>query len=279
MTTSVATAVPAGTYTIDPVHSRFELRGTPPRHRDRPRPLRVLRGSFEIGDDLASAKAYGSVEAASVDTQEPQRDEHLRSADFFDVERFPRIEFASKEIRPLDEDCFEVVGDLTLHGITREVTLSAEITGTELDPYGNERVGLEALGELNRKDYGMTFNQVLGSGNVLVADKVKLSSRSRPSRPSRRTSEAGASCGAPAFAAFLGDRHAAYACPRTIPAASRASDSARKNAHRVELAVLVPGGLPDRLLDLDPAHLADRPQPGEAAPARALDLRSSQRTL
>jgi polyisoprenoid-binding protein YceI len=174
MTTSTATAVPAGTYSIDPVHSRV---GFAVRHLG----IATVRGhfgsfegSFEIGDELDSAKVYGSVEAASVDTQEQQRDDHLRSADFFDVERFPRIEFESKEIRPLGEDSFEIVGDLTMHGVTREISLSAEILGTESDPWGNERVGVEARGELNRKDYGMTFNQMLGSGNVLVSDKVKL---------------------------------------------------------------------------------------------------------
>jgi polyisoprenoid-binding protein YceI len=174
MTTSTATAVPAGTYSIDPVHSRV---GFAVRHLG----IATVRGhfgsfegSFEIGDELDSTKVYGSVEAASVDTQEQQRDDHLRSADFFDVERFPRIEFESKEIRPLGEDSFEIVGDLTMHGVTREISLSAEILGTESDPWGNERVGVEARGELNRKDYGMTFNQVLGSGNVLVSDKVKL---------------------------------------------------------------------------------------------------------
>jgi polyisoprenoid-binding protein YceI len=174
MTTSTATTVPAGTYSIDPVHSRV---GFAVRHLG----IATVRGhfgsfegSFEIGDELDSAKVYGSVEAASVDTQEQQRDDHLRSADFFDVERFPRIEFESKEIRPLGEDSFEIVGDLTMHGVTREISLSAEILGTESDPWGNERVGVEARGELNRKDYGMTFNQVLGSGNVLVSDKVKL---------------------------------------------------------------------------------------------------------
>jgi polyisoprenoid-binding protein YceI len=174
MTTSTATAVPAGTYSIDPVHSRV---GFAVRHLG----IATVRGhfgsfegSFEIGDELESAKVYGSVEAASVDTQEQQRDDHLRSADFFDVERFPRIEFESKEIRRLDEESFEIVGDLTMHGVTREISLSADILGTESDPWGNERVGVEARGELNRKDYGMTFNQVLGSGNVLVSDKVKL---------------------------------------------------------------------------------------------------------
>ena len=174
MTTSTATAVPAGTYSIDPVHSRV---GFAVRHLG----IATVRGHFgsfegslEGGDELDPAKVYGSVEAASVDTQEQQRDDHLRSADFFDVERFPRIEFESKEIRPLGEDSFEIVGDLTMHGVTRETSPSAEILGTESDPWGNERVGVEARGELNRKDYGMTFNQVLGSGNVLVSDKVKL---------------------------------------------------------------------------------------------------------
>jgi polyisoprenoid-binding protein YceI len=175
MSTSTATAVPAGTYNVDPVHSRVEFAV---RHLG----IATVRGhfasfsgTFEVADDLASAKVYGSVETASVDTQEQQRDDHLRSPDFFDVERFPRIEFVSTEIRRLDENRFEIVGELTLHGVTRELTLTAELLGTEQDPWGNERIGLEVRGELNRKDYGMTFNQVLGSGNVLVSDKVKLS--------------------------------------------------------------------------------------------------------
>ena len=174
MTTSTATAVPAGTYSIDPVTFARRLRGTPPRHRDRPRPLRFLRGQLRDRRRLASARAHGSVEAASVNTQEQPARRSPAPPDFFDAERFPRIEFDSKEIRPLDDERFEIVGDLTLHGVTREITLSAEITGTESDPWGNERVGLEARGELNRKDYGITLNQVLGSGNVLVSDKVKL---------------------------------------------------------------------------------------------------------
>ena len=174
MTTSLATAVPAGTYNIDPAHSRVEFAV---RHLG----IATVRGhfgdfegSFEVGDDLASARAHGSVDAASVNTLEPQRDDHLRSPDFFHVERHERIEFSSKEIRPLGDDRFEIVGDLTLRGVTQEITLDAEITGTESDPWGNDRVGLEARAELSRKDYGLTWNQVLGSGNVLVSDKVKL---------------------------------------------------------------------------------------------------------
>ena len=109
-----------------------------------------------------------------MDTNEPKRDDHLRSADFFDAEVHPRIEFESTAIEEAGEDRFRITGDLTLHGVTRELVLDAEITGAGEDPWGNERVGLEVTGELNRGDYGMTFNQALGGGNVLVSDRVKL---------------------------------------------------------------------------------------------------------
>ena len=171
---TVTTAVPTGTWNVDPSHSRVEfsvkhlgiatVRGA----------FREFGGTLEIGDDITSAKAYGTVSVASVDTNEPQRDEHLRSADFFDAEHYPELTFASKEIRPVDEDVFEIVGDITIRGTTREIVLTAELQGTEQDPWGNERVGLEITGQLKRGDYGMTFNQALGSGNVLVGEKVKL---------------------------------------------------------------------------------------------------------
>ena len=173
MSTATASLVPTGTYTVDPAHSRV---GFAVKHLG----IATVRGTFgsfegrlEIGDDTAIA--FGTVEAASVDTNEAQRDEHLRSPDFFDVERFAQIGFRSTEIRPLDEDTFEVVGELTMHGVTREIALQAEIQGTEIDPWGNERVGLEITGQLNRADFDMKFNQALGSGNMLVSDKVKLS--------------------------------------------------------------------------------------------------------
>lgn len=169
---ATATLIPAGTYTVDPAHSRV---GFSVKHLG----IATVRGEFgafegtlELGED---AVAYGTVQAASVDTNEPQRDEHLRSADFFDVERLPEIAFRSTAIRPLDEERFEVVGDLTMHGITREIVLTAELQGSEIDPWGNERVALEVTGQLNRADFDMKFNQVLGSGNMLVSDKVKLS--------------------------------------------------------------------------------------------------------
>ena len=170
---TTATLIPTGTYTVDPAHSRV---GFSVKHLG----IATVRGGFgtfegglELGED--GAAAYGTVQAASVDTNEPQRDEHLRSGDFFDVERFPEIAFRSTAIRPVDEDTFEIAGELTMHGITREIELAAEIQGSEVDPWGNERVALEVTGQLNRADFDMKFNQVLGSGNMLVSDKVKLS--------------------------------------------------------------------------------------------------------
>ena len=174
MSTATLTLVPTGTWKVDPTHSRVEFQV---KHLG----IATVRGNFakfdgtlEIGEDLASARVYGTAEAASVDTGDDGRDTHLRSADFFDAERHPYITFTSKTITPTGDETFEITGEMTIHGVTRDLTLQAEITGTEEDPWGNERVGLEVTGQLNRGDYDMSFNQALGSGNVVVSDKVKL---------------------------------------------------------------------------------------------------------
>jgi polyisoprenoid-binding protein YceI len=133
-----------------------------------------FEGALEIGDDLASSKATGSVKTASVDTNQDARDEHLRSADFFDAATYPELRFESRSIEQIDTETFRIVGDLTLHGITNEIVLTAEVNGVDVDPYGHERVGLEVTGQLSRGQYDMKFNQALGSGNMLVADRVKL---------------------------------------------------------------------------------------------------------
>jgi polyisoprenoid-binding protein YceI len=134
----------------------------------------AFEGTLELGDDLSSAKVRGTVKAASVDTNEPQRDAHLRSADFFDADAYPELTFKSTRIEPVEDDTFRITGELTMRGVTNELVLIAEINGVDVDPYGNEKIGLEVTGQLSRGDYGMTFNQALGSGNVLVSDKVKL---------------------------------------------------------------------------------------------------------
>jgi polyisoprenoid-binding protein YceI len=175
MSTTVSqTIVPTGTWSVDPAHSKV---GFAVKHMG----IATVRGEFadfegtlEIAEDLSSARAYGTVKAESVDTSESQRDAHLRSPDFFDAERYPELRFESTSIEALDDEEFRITGRLTIHGVTNEIVLHADVQGTDTDPWGNERVGLEVTGQLSRGDYEMKFNQVLGSGNMLVADKVKL---------------------------------------------------------------------------------------------------------
>ena len=175
MTTQTITAVPTGTWNIDPAHSTVEFQV---KHLG----IATVKGYFsdfhgvlEVGGEGIPAKAYGSVKVESVDTREPQRDAHLRSADFFDAETHPELSFASTAIEPVDEDTFKVTGELTIHGVTQTVTFDAELQGVEQDPWGNERFAVEVTGQIKRSDFGMTFNQALGSGNMLVGDKVTMS--------------------------------------------------------------------------------------------------------
>jgi polyisoprenoid-binding protein YceI len=174
MSTTSTPVVPTGTWAVDPAHSKV---GFAVKHMG----IATVRGEFtefqgtlEIGEDLASAKAHGTVKVQSVDTNEQQRDEHLRSPDFFDAEQFPELSFDSTKVEAVDDETFRITGNLTIHGVTNEIVLHAETLGTDVDPWGNERVGLEVTGQLSRGDYGMKFNQALGSGNMLVADKVNL---------------------------------------------------------------------------------------------------------
>jgi polyisoprenoid-binding protein YceI len=174
ISTTSTTIVPTGTWSVDPAHSTV---GFSVKHLG----IATVRGKFEefegtleVGDDLSSARAHGVVHAGSINTNDSGRDEHLRSADFFGVDANPELRFESTAIRPLDEDTFEVDGELSMNGVTKPVTLTAVVQGTETDPWGNERVGLEVIGQLNRGDWNMTFNQALGSGNLLVGEKVKL---------------------------------------------------------------------------------------------------------
>jgi polyisoprenoid-binding protein YceI len=174
MSATTTVLIPTGTWNVDPKHSGIEFRV---KHLG----IATVRGSFrefegtlEVPDDISGARAYGKVNAASINTNEDARDEHLRSADFFDAENYPEITFESTAITPLDEDTFSITGNLTLHGITNEITLTADVNGTEQDPWGNERVGVQAEGTINRSDFDMKFNQALGSGNLVVSDKVNI---------------------------------------------------------------------------------------------------------
>ena len=173
-TTRPCAALAAGTWTIDPAHSYVGFRV---KHLG----LTDVRGRFlEFGGSLAvtargAIHAEGTVTAASVDTGQPQRDDHLRGPEFLDAANHPQISFRSTMFEPLGQATFRVIGDLTIHGVTREVSLDAEISGTEQDLWGQTRVGLAVSGRIDRADYGLDYGPLLESGGVLIGRTITLS--------------------------------------------------------------------------------------------------------
>jgi polyisoprenoid-binding protein YceI len=135
-----------------------------------------LAGGLEVaGDDPTTTKVNVSIDAGSIDTREPKRDAHLRSADFLDVAKFPTITFTSKKVERAGEGRFKIVGDLTIHGVTKEVTLDVEeLTPAVKDLNGNLRVGAHATTHINRKEFGLVWNMALEAGGVLVGDEVNI---------------------------------------------------------------------------------------------------------
>jgi polyisoprenoid-binding protein YceI len=162
-----------GTWQVDPAHSSVGFRVKHLMIATVKGRFTDFAGTFEAREDGA-LEASGTIQAASIDTDEPKRDEHLRSADFFEAARYPEISFVSTEITPTGDTGFHVVGELTIRGITKPVELSGSVEGVGRDPWGNDRVGLELRGEIDRSDFGLTWNQALETGGVLVGDKVKL---------------------------------------------------------------------------------------------------------
>jgi polyisoprenoid-binding protein YceI len=168
------TVVPeAGTYVIDPAHTVVEFMV---RHLG----LAKVRGRFnefegtiEIADDVFRSRVEARIVAASIDTRNQDRDAHLRSADFLDAENHPYIEFHSTEVRREGAD-WMLDGDLTVRGVTRKVTMEVEFEGATKDPWGNLRVGFSAVTEVNREDFGLTWNQALEAGGWLVGKQVKI---------------------------------------------------------------------------------------------------------
>lgn len=162
------------TWNFDPAHSNITFSA---RHMV----MSNVRGSFRDFSveanvdetDITRSTGTVTIQAASLDTGMGDRDKHLRSGDFFDVEHFPQLTFALKRIEKKGGD-YRVVGDLTIKETTREVTLDAEIAGPFKDPWGNAKVGISAEGKINRKDFGLNWNVALEMGGVLVGDTVKL---------------------------------------------------------------------------------------------------------
>jgi polyisoprenoid-binding protein YceI len=167
--------MPNRSWTIDTAHSGVhftvrhmvitKVRGT----------FRSWTGTLSLDEaDLARSSVDVAIDAASIDTRNDDRDGHLRSADFFDVENFPQLTFRSSRIERTSEIAYRVVGELAIRGTTREVVLDANLDGRMPDADGNDRISFTARTELDRRDFGLTWNQLLGAGNVLVGDKVEI---------------------------------------------------------------------------------------------------------
>ena len=170
----MTTTQTAKTYALDPAHTTAEfvvrhLMITKVRGR-----FTAVAGTIEVPEGSNVPLSVDvTIDAASVDTREPQRDAHLKSADFFEAEKFPAITFKSTGIDG-SGDAFTVRGDLTIHGVTREVALDTTFEGRSTDPWGNDRIGYEAHTKISRKDYGLEWNQALETGGVVVGDEVKI---------------------------------------------------------------------------------------------------------
>ena len=128
------------------------------------------------GEDITKSNIKVSIDVASIDTNSEDRDKHLKSADFFDVENHKDITFTSTSFKKIDDDEFELKGLLTIKGISKEISLKAEFGGIIKDPWGNDKAGFSINGKINRKEWGLNWNAALETGGVLVSDEVKISS-------------------------------------------------------------------------------------------------------
>jgi polyisoprenoid-binding protein YceI len=175
MSTAVQSVAGPTSWAIDPIHSSVEfavrhLMITTVKGR-----FADVRGGAVLDDDNpAGAQVEIAVDVASIDTREPQRDAHLRSADFFDVEKYPTLTFRSTGIRDFSDARFKLVGNLTIHGVTREVVLDVTSEGRTKDPWGGQRAGYSASTRIKRSDFGLTWNQLLETGGLAVSDDVKI---------------------------------------------------------------------------------------------------------
>jgi polyisoprenoid-binding protein YceI len=178
MSTSTTIATDAGaltTWSIDAAHSHVEFAVKHLMISTVKGRFAVVRGTVRTDDaDPARGLAEIEIDVDSIDTREPQRDAHLRSADFFDVEKHPKILFRSTRVADVSGNRFKLVGDLTIHGVTREVTLDVTSEGRGKDPWGGERAGFSATTRIKRSDFGLTWNQALETGGFVVGDEIKI---------------------------------------------------------------------------------------------------------
>lgn len=160
-------------WTLDPTHSEVTFKV---KHLM----ISNVKGEFKNftatvdGEDFEKAKISASIESASIDTNNADRDGHLKSADFFDVENYAKLTFESTSLKKTDDYEYKLTGLLTIKGVSKEVTLDVEFGGVNKDPWGNEKAGFSLEGKINRKDWGLNWNTALETGGVLVSDEVKL---------------------------------------------------------------------------------------------------------
>jgi len=172
----MATATETATkWAIDPMHSEIQFKV---KHLV----ISTVTGSFKSFEGTAETNSDGfedanvsiTINTDSIDTSQPQRDDHLKSADFFDAANFPQIIFNSTSFKKTGDDQYKLVGDLTIKGVTKQVTLAAEYGGSNDDFYGNTKVGFEVTGKISRKEFDLTWSGVTEAGAVVVGDEIKL---------------------------------------------------------------------------------------------------------
>lgn len=163
------------TWKIDPTHSDVQFKV---KHLM----ITTITGQFGTfdatmqtkGDDFSAADISFSADINSISTQNAQRDQHLLAGDFFEADKYPKLQFVSKEVKKIDDENYKVIGDLTIRDNTRPVELKVEFGGEVVDPWGQTKAGFELSGKINRKDFGLTFNATTETGGVLLSDEVKL---------------------------------------------------------------------------------------------------------
>ena len=179
---AVAPKIESGKYSIDSAHTKVGFEISHLVISTVEGRFNTYTGSVEMGKKIEESKINASIEIASVDTGNADRDKHLKSPDFFDAQKFPKMTFVSKSVSGT-EDNLTVKGDLTLHGVTKPITLTGKYLGVVNDPFGNTRVAFAAKGKLSRKEYGLTWSKMVEAGPV-VGDEVSLDIRIEAMKPS-----------------------------------------------------------------------------------------------
>ncbi len=176
MSTTASQNVSVTTWNIDPAHSSAEFKVKHMMISNVKGHFSKITGTLHLDEStLANSRVEAVIEASSIETRDAQRDAHLKSADFFDVEKYPTLSFHSSRVTPAKNGEMTVEGNLTIHGVTRKVVFAVEgPTAPAKDPWGNTRIAISATTRINRKDYGLTWNAALETGGILVGDEVTI---------------------------------------------------------------------------------------------------------